>query len=199
VTIDAVPSPLEVRGPWEVRFAGGGAPERVTFDKLISWNEHADPGVKYYSGSAIYQATFDWQPPAAAASTSSRVDLDLGRVAIMAEVKLNGRELGILWKPPFRLDVTGALKPGQNTLEVKVVNLWINRMIGDEQSPEDSDRNANGTLKSWPQWVKEGKPSPTGRQTFTTWRLWKKDSPLVESGLLGPVTLRTAQVVELEK
>ena len=66
----------------------------------------------------------------------------------------------------------------------------INRQIGDEHLPEDSDRNANGTLKSWPQWVQEGKPSPTGRYTFTDWRLWKKDDPLVESGLLGPVTIQ---------
>ena len=68
----------------------------------------------------------------------------------MADVKLNGKALGILWKPPFRVDVTDALKPGENTLELRVVNLWINRMIGDEQLPEDSDRNPNGKLKSWP-------------------------------------------------
>ena len=70
-----------------------------------------------------------------------------------------------------------------------MVNLWINRQIGDEQLPEDSDRKPNGTLKSWPAWLAEGKPSPTGRYTFTSWRLWKKGDPLVESGLLGPVTL----------
>jgi hypothetical protein len=71
-------------------------------------------------------------------------------------------------------------------------------MIGDEQLPEDSARNGDGTLKAWPQWVKQGKPSPTGRHTFTTWRLWKKDSPLVESGLLGPVTLQSAARVEVK-
>ena len=100
-------------------------------------------------------------------------------------------------KPPFRVDVTDALKSGENTLELKVVNLWINRQIGDEQLPEDSDRNPSGNLKSWPQWVQDGKPSPTGRYTFTSWRLWKKDSPLVESGLIGPVTLLTAERVEV--
>ncbi|MBN2579089.1 MAG: hypothetical protein JXB10_08870, partial [Pirellulales bacterium] len=72
---------------------------------------------------------------------------------------------------------------------VKVVNLWINRMIGDEFLPEDSDRNPDGTLKSWPKWVLEGKSSPTGRYTFTTWRLWHKDDPLQPSGLLGPVRI----------
>ena len=88
--------------------------------------------------------------------------------------------------------VTDALKAGDNPLELRVVNLWINRQIGDEQLPEDSDRNANGTLKSWPSWIAGGKSSPTGRYTFTSWRLWKKDDPLVESGLLGPVTLSVA-------
>ncbi len=70
-------------------------------------------------------------------------------------------------------------------------------MIGDEQLPEDSDRHANGTLKAWPQWVNEGKPSPTGRYTFTSWRLWKKDSPLQTSGLLGPVTVQTVRQVSI--
>ena len=83
------------------------------------------------------------------------------------------------------MEVTEALKPGENALEVKVVNLWVNRMIGDEQLPEDSERNPNGTLKQWPQWLQEGKPSPTGRYTFTSWRLWQKDSPLLESGSAG--------------
>jgi hypothetical protein len=112
---------------------------------------------------------------------------------VIAEVELNGKNLGILWKPPFRVDVTEAVKAGENRLEVKVINLWINRMIGDERLPEDSERNPNGTLKSWPSWVSAGKPSPTGRYTFTTWRLWKKGEPLQASGLLGPVILRISE------
>jgi hypothetical protein len=128
----------------------------------------------------------------------SQIFLDLGRVAVIAEVKLNGKDLGVLWKPPYRVEVTDALKPGENTLEVRVVNLWVNRQIGDEQLPEDSDRKPDGTLKSWPQWVQEDKPSPTGRHTFTSWRLWKQDAPLVESGLLGPVELVAAGSIGLK-
>jgi hypothetical protein len=190
-----LPPPIQVAGPWEVRFAPNlGAPARVTFDRLISWSEHTDPGVKYFSGAATYSATLDVPKPLLAAGR--RLILDLGKLAVMAEVRLNGKDLGILWKAPFRLDVTAAAKPGKNQLEVRVVNLWINRQIGDEQLPEDSDRNQDGTLKSWPEWLAAGKPSPAGRYSFTSWRLWKKDDRLVESGLLGPVTLGCVQTTK---
>ena len=186
-----LPPPLEISGPWDVRFPPKwGAPEQVALDKLLSWSEHADPGVKYFSGQATYTRTI--VVPGGMIGPDRRIYLDLGKVQVIASVKLNGKDLGILWKPPYRLDVTGALKAGDNTLEIGVANLWINRMIGDEQLPEDSVRNPDGTLKAWPQWVQEGKPSPTGRFTFTSWRLWKKGEAPVESGLLGPVTLRTS-------
>ena len=105
------------------------------------------------------------------AAQGLRQYLDLGNVEVMAQVTLNGKNLGTLWKQPYNVEVTGALRPGENRLEVKVVNLWCNRMVGDEQLPEDSDRNSNGTLKLWPEWVDKDKPSPTGRFTFTSWRL----------------------------
>ena len=183
----------EIDGPWEVRFdpKWGGPAKPVTFLKLDDWSRHADPGVRYYSGTAVYRKKFSISQ-SAIQNPQSRMFLDLGRVAVSAEVILNGRNMGILWKPPFRLDVTDALKPGDNALELRVVNLWVNRQIGDEQLPGDSDRNPNGTLKSWPAWLAEGKPSPAGRYTFASWQLWKKDDPLAESGLLGPVTLQSA-------
>ena len=184
----------EISGPWELRFPPGwGAPERVTLAKLASWTDHGDRGVKHFSGTAVYAKTFS--APGDVFGGHRRVYLDLGKVQIMARVKLNGQDLGVLWKPPYRVDVTGLLKPGSNALEVGVTNLWVNRMIGDEDLPEDSERNPDGTLKAWPRWVQDGKPSPTGRFTFTIWRLWKKGEPLVESGLLGPVTLRVVERV----
>ncbi|MBI5685885.1 MAG: hypothetical protein HZC54_12500 [Verrucomicrobia bacterium] len=177
----------EISGPWEVTFdpKWGGPAKPMTFEKLEDWSKRREDGVRFYSGAAVYRTSFQSKIQ----NPKSKIFLDLGRVAIMADVTLNGKPLGILWKPPFRVDVTDALKAGENKLELRVVNLWINRMIGDEQLPEDSDRNPGGNLKSWPAWLVEGKPSPTGRYTFTSWRLWKKDDPLVESGLLGPVTL----------
>ena len=184
--------PVDVSGPWEVRFpVGWGAPEKVAFDKLISWSRHPDSGVKYFSGTATYVKTLD--VPADMIGKDRRIYLDVGDVQVIAEVKLNGRDLGILWKPPFRLDVTDAVHAGQNALEVRVTNLWVNRLIGDEQLPEDCKRYPAGNLVEWPQWLLDGKPSPTGRHTFTTWRHWSKDSPLMESGLLGPVKLLTTQ------
>ena len=184
-----------VGGQWEVRFpTNAGAPERITLDALSSWSANRDPGVKYFSGTGTYHTALDM--PAALIAADRRIMLDLGRVEIMAEVILNGKNLGILWKTPYEVDVTNAVKPGANDLEIRVTNLWINRMIGDEQLPEDSKRYGNGTLKEWPQWVLDGKPSPTGRFTFTDWRLWRKGDPLQDSGLLGPVVLRsTARVV----
>jgi len=188
-------APVEIQGPWEVSFTPGhGAPAKVTLDKLMSWIEHSDDGIKYFSGAATYRKVFEVPQGTKAQSdkgTEKKLYLDLGKVAVMAEMKLNGRGLGVLWKAPYRVDITDAVKAGQNVLEIKVVNLLINRMIGDELLPEDSERNGDGTLKKWPQWLEDGKPNPTGRYTFSTWRLWKKGSPLQESGLIGPVVLST--------
>ena len=189
VKVETVPAPIELAGPWEVRFdPKWGGPERVTFDQLEDWSKRPEAAIRYYSGTAVYYKTFTFTKPQTP-DTGTQTLLDLGKIAVMADVKLNGHNLGILWKPPFRVNVTDALKSGQNLLEVKVVNLWINRMIGDEQLPEDSQRNGDGTLTLWPQWVKEGKSSPAGRFTFTSWRLWRKNDALVPSGLLGPVKL----------
>lgn len=187
----------DVTGSWDVSFEPKrGAPAKVVFDHLVDWSKHADPGVKYFSGTANYSKTIHVSPDLL--TKDRRLYLDLGKVQVMAEVTLNDKPLGTLWRSPYRVDITDVVRPGDNTLLIRVVNLWPNRMIGDEQLPEDSDRNSNGTLKGWPQWLQEGKPSPTGRYTFTSWRLWKKDAPLLESGLLGPVAIRPVAVVRLK-
>ena len=190
VEVLEIPMPITVNGPWNVRFPlGWGTPAEIHLDQLIAWNKHPDAGVRYFSGTAEYRTEFDI--PNDLLTPERRTYLDLGEVAVMAHVVLNGHDVGILWKPPFDLDVTPALIAGRNQLIIRVTNLWINRMIGDEQLPEDCDRAADGSLLKWPQWLLDGKPSPTGRLTFTTWQLWHKTDPLVESGLIGPVRLRT--------
>jgi hypothetical protein len=196
---------LKIAGPWEVTFdpKWGGPAKPVIFKDLSDWSDHSDPGIRYYSGTAVYRKVFNLPEPR---TLSSSLFLDLGRVAVMARVTCNGKNVGVIWKPPFRVDITAAVKPGDNQLEISVVNLWPNRLIGDELLPEDSERQSialhehhpSGLIKAWPQWLKDGKPSPSGRYTFSMWRLWKKDDTLLESGLLGPVRLCVSEGAALK-
>ncbi len=158
-----------VDGSWKVAFPPNlGATDQVDFPALTSWTENSDAGVKYFSGTATYMKHIDapqeWFKP------DRKVMLDLGTVKEMAEVLVNGKPMGgVLWKPPFVVDVTGALRPGSNEISVKVTNLWPNRMIGDLQA---------GATKAY---------------TWTDFRPFKADSPLLESGLLGPVMVWSAE------
>ncbi len=194
--------PVTVPGPWRVSFPPGlGAPPEITLPELVSLHRHPDPAVRYFSGTATYYNRFRVD----GAGQGRRLYLDLGRVEVIAEVRLNGRNLGILWKPPFRVDITQAARPGDNELQVLVTNLWINRLIGDEHLPPEGEYGeggagtmAAGAIRRLPEWYLQGKPKPPGgRITFTTWKHHSKDSPLVESGLIGPVRLRWAAVREL--
>jgi len=193
VVIPPVTPPVEICGPWTISFPPGkGAPDSITMEKLTSWSNHPEDGVKHFSGTATYTKKIVLTPEQL---KGQRLFLDLGRVEVMARVKCNGRDLGILWKPPYMVEMTDAAKPGENELEISVVNLWSNRLIGDESLPEDSVRNVDAktklasTLKEWPEWLLNGKPSPAGRQTFCSWRLWHTGDSLVDSGLIGPVKL----------
>lgn len=151
-----------IEGSWNVSFQENrGAPEQVTLESLTPWNEHSDPGVKYFSGTATYTKTI--QAPAEWFDEGTALYLDLGSVKNLAEVIINGTLVGIVWKTPFRIDVSDALKEGENTLEIKVTNLWVNRLIGDQQ------------------------PGITDPVTYTTLAFYQADSPLLPSGLLGPV------------
>jgi len=188
-----LPAPQFVPGPWNLSFPPNwGAPPSVTLDQLISWTDHTNPGVRYFSGTAAYEKDLEISPDRFRAGTE--LWLDLGAVKNFATVSLNGQECGVLWKPPYRLNITAAAKPGVNHLVIKVTNLWANRLIGDEQLPPDCEWNGD-QLKEWPQWLLAGQPSPSGRLTFTTWHHLTKNSPLLESGLLGPVTLCTAAII----
>jgi len=153
-----------VGGPWSVSFDNGrGAPAGTRMDALHSWSESMDAGIRYYSGTATY--TREVRVAVSDRVAGAKVWLDLGEVKNLAEVILNGHNLGVVWKPPFRVDMTRALRPGSNTLQVKVTNLWVNRLVGDRQ------------------------PGVTDPVTFTVPRFYKADSPLLPSGLLGPVRI----------
>ncbi len=149
-----------VGGAWRVNFqAGRGAPSQATLNTLASLTENTDLGVKYFSGTAAYTNTFELPTIVKKASYM----LDLGEVKNIAEVIINGKTIGTVWKKPFRIDMTEALKPGLNSIQVKVTNLWVNRLIGDAQ------------------------PGVTSKLTFTTLPFYQANSPLLPSGLLGPV------------
>ena len=162
----------ELTGPWGVSFdPKWGGPEKVTFETLGDWTKRTEDGIKFYSGKAIYRKTFD----APNAPRGQRMYLDLGVVKNLAQVRLNGQDLGVVWCAPWRVDITAAVKARDNQLEIAVANLWPNRLIGDQSLPSEK------------------------RLTWTTWNPFKKDSPLLESGLVGPVTLLTEKEVTVGK
>ena len=152
----------EITGLWTVKFdPKWGGPGSVVFDRLVSWSERPEDGIKYYSGTATYEKTFDL--PDALRVSGQHLALDLGEVKQIAEVRLNGKKLGVVWAMPFRVDITDAVKAAGNRLEIEVVNFWPNRIIGDQFLP------------------------PEKRFTRTNIRRLTKDTPLMDSGLLGPV------------
>ncbi len=157
-----------VDGAWEVAFQSNrGAPEKATFDALHSWHTDADAGVKYFSGTATYTKTIE--APAAWFKPGTNLWLDLGDVKNLADVTVNGKPLGIVWKEPFRINLAGAMKPGANVLVIRVANLWVNRLIGDQQ------------------------PGATKKYTYTARQFYTAGSPLLPSGLLGPVQVLSAK------
>jgi hypothetical protein len=196
-----LPSPIQLGGPWNLHFpAESGAPITVKLDRLASWPNFTNPFVKYFSGTATYRKHFPLTSEFI--QRERKVLLDLGRVQVMAEILVNRTSCGILWKPPFIADITPAVRAGDNSLEVQVVNLWPNRLIGDEQLPDDCewlpvDRSGGQPLARWPDWLLKGTPRPTARKTFVGWKHWNRDSGLLESGLLGPVMIRAMDRVEL--
>jgi len=157
-----------VSGAWKVAFqADRGAPAEITVEKLTSWTENSDPGVKYFSGSGTYTTTVNAQ--AGWFHDGARMWIDLGDVKNIAQVIVNGTALGEVWHAPFRVDATSALRPGVNEVTVKVTNLWPNRMIGDLQ------------------------PGVTKTYTWADVKPYNANSPLPTSGLIGPVTIWRAE------
>ena len=156
----------ELAGPWRVAFdPKWGGPESVVFEKLDDWTKRPEEGIRYYSGTATYHKTFDLSVPLG--QPGKRLFLDLGKVQNVAAVRLNGKDLGVVWAAPWRVEITRAVKPSGNALEIDVVNLWPNRLIGD------------------------AKLTPENRLTRTNvQKFYTGQHPLLESGLLGPVTLR---------
>jgi hypothetical protein len=160
----------EISGPWKVNFPPDwGAPPSVVFDRLISWTESEDSGIKYFSGTATYQNSFTLD----AESVKKKMIIDLGEVRDVAEVFINGKSAGILWKKPYQADISQLVKTGENELKIEIVNLWVNRLTGDMLSdPKDRFCKTNQSYMKSEVW-------PGGDEPFR----------LQTAGLLGPVTI----------
>ncbi|HEX7850641.1 MAG TPA: glycosyl hydrolase [Sphingomonas sp.] len=203
-----LPEPIAIKGPWTVTFQPGrGAPPRAILADLQSLSRNADDGIRHFSGTATYARSID--VPAGTLRASRRIYLDLGRVEVLARVTVNGKDLGVVWKEPYRVDITDAVRAGKNAISVAVTDLWVNRMIGDAALPEEGQYvdgdwaigervGADGKkvpimarkITALPDWYKAGLPKPPGgRVTFSTWTFFDKDEPLVDAGLLGPVRI----------
>ncbi len=185
---------VPVQGAWQVDFKPAlGKPFSAPFPSLVSFDQSDNPDIKYFSGTATYKTTVD--VPADLLKDGQCLTLDLGKVHDMATVTVNGKPLGVWWNPPFARDITAALKPGANSIEVAVTNTWHNLLVGDEQYPADfewgTDRGAVGhTMKGYPDWFVKNQPRPEkNRKAFVVWYYHRKDTPLLPAGLVGPVVL----------
>jgi hypothetical protein len=208
VVVPALPKPFFIHGPWQIRFTPGwGAPVRAEFSHLMSWTDSTDGGIKYFSGSGTYVKTI--RIPSQFIGTGRQIILSLGRVDEMAQVWVNGKDMGVLWYAPFKVNITSAVKPGINRLRIVATDTWQNRLIGDDQLPTHMQwgrarwhpvghPHLGGPLVRFPNWVIHNLPRPTpGRYTFETWNYYHKSSPLHPSGLIGPVKLGEEARVEI--
>ena len=199
---------LPVKGPWHVTFREPGAANDIAvaeYTTLDSWTQNENSDIRYFSGTATYKCKMGTVPTCNTGTVPMRMVLDLGNVKEIAEVTVNGHVYPALWCPPYKVDITDAIAKVPSvpdvpsvpslTIEIKVTNLWPNRLIGDAKLPDDcewddgSKSKGYPLVKYWPEWLLRGVPSPTGRHAFSTCRLWTADEPLLESGLFGPVTL----------
>ncbi len=185
---------IEISGEWNVSFAPKlDQPFELKFSELIDFSKHENKKVNYFSGTATYHKKVKIQEEDL--RTDQRILLDLGEMNDIAEIRINGLNMGVLWYPPYKTDITRALKPGENDLEIAVTNNWANRLIGDEQEPADfewgQDRgNMGHAMKAYPNWfIKDQQRPSSGRKAFCIWYYYRKDSPLQPAGLVGPVRI----------
>jgi len=188
---------MELSGEWQVSFDSkwGGPAEPVRFEKLEDWTHRREAGINYYSGTAVYRTRFDISNDRLS-MLQAPSHLDLGKVHCIAHVRLNGKDLGVVWCAPWRVILPpDSLRAEGNQLEIEITNVWANRLIGDEQELADCEwlpGHMGGLfLKRFPDWFGKNPRPSKGRYCFSTWNYFTKDSPLIPSGLLGPVRLFT--------
>jgi hypothetical protein len=203
-TINTTPKPsTEITGNWKISFVPKlDKPFEMDFPELIDFSKHSNKAVNYFAGTATYHKTVNIE--SGLLEKGQKIMLDLGEMNDIAEVKMNGKNLGVLWYPPYSVDITDALKKGENELEIAVTNNWANRLIGDEQEPADfewgKDRGEKmgRAMLAYPEWFIKNEPRQSqGRKTFSIWYYYRPDSQLKPAGLVGPVKLVVDSVVQL--
>lgn len=183
-----IPEGVELNENWDVLFIDPYKKEfSAQMPVLASLSENQDEKIRYFSGTAVYRKQVD--VPSELLQKDICLQLDLGMVGVIAEVIVNGTPVDTLWKAPFRMEVGQLLHKGKNDLEIRVSNTWRNRLIGDEQYPQDVQMRGK-TSAQFPDWLKGQGERQSQRSTFYTFQHWKADSPLQESGLIGPVILK---------
>ncbi len=187
-----VPKAIEITGDWKVTFPDVKSDKKTyTFPKLIDWTSHANEGIKYYSGTALYSNTFRIQK--SHLKKDIKMTLDLGEVNIAAKVIINGKEVGISWKAPHTLEVSSYIVKGENNITIETTNQWTNRLIGDENFPKETTYSR----RHMPEWYLNNEPPPLKqRSTFTTFPFYKKGDPTIPAGLLGPVRLKSTKIIK---
>jgi len=194
--VQSISEPIDLSENWKVEFPSNSEElVKEKFSDLISWSDHKNDNIQHFSGTVTYKKEFvitdDLLQP------DKSLELDLGSVAVIAEVIVNGENVATLWKAPFRINISDFVTTGNNTLEVKVTNLWPNKLIGDESFPLDFERKGN-KLKSLPDWLVNNTTRPSKRSTFPSWKHWNKNDELLTSGLLGPVKLHVFQKIIID-
>ncbi|GGD04683.1 glycosyl hydrolase [Hyunsoonleella pacifica] len=208
VNVNDIPNPIEIKGSWQINFREEDN-YKVTLktDELFDWTTHAEEKIKHYSGTAIYKTAFNIED--GMLKSNRQFELNLGKVNVIAKVLVNGNDIGVSWIAPYTLNVTDALKEGENSLEIQVTNQWTNRLIGDEKLPNQTgydvrrtkrgfgDEDYRGKFKKMPDWYRNDQPLPDGpRTTFSAYSFQKSTDKLLPSGLIGPVTISTSKIIK---
>ena len=188
---------------WQVSFyPKTDQPFKMDFQELVDFSKHPEKRVRYFSGTSSYKKNFRYEP--GVPGRGQQIFLDLGEMNDIAKVRLNGKDLGVLWYPPYRVNISGAIKRGNNEVVIEVTNNWANRLIGDEQEPPDFEwgrdrgEKMGRAMLAYPDWFIKDQPRPSqGRKTFSIWYYYRTDSPLQPAGLVGPVRIISSPGIKL--
>jgi hypothetical protein len=191
-----VPKSINLSKNWEVTFPlQNEISKKKTYKTLKSWSESSEEDIQHFSGTAIYEKKFNLSKEYL--SKENALELDLGSVGVIAEVIVNDQKVAKLWKTPFRIAIDDYVKAGQNTLKIKITNMWVNRLIGDEKLPLDYKRRGD-KIKTLPNWLDNPEMRSSKRQTFASWKHWNKEDTLLPSGLLGPVKINIFKIIKID-